>query len=152
MKAIVYTQYGAPDVLRLNEVANPTSRDDEVLIKVQAASVNRSDWEALIGKPLYTRFGGLLKPGRRTLGSDIAGRVEEVGRNVKQFQPGDEAFGDTLECMGGFAKYVCGGETTLAPKPASLNFEQVPVQNRLAPSSSELIAAKRKLTCPESNR
>jgi NADPH:quinone reductase-like Zn-dependent oxidoreductase len=124
MKAIVYTQYGPPDVLQLKEVAKPTPRDDEVLIKVQAVSVNRSDWEGLIGKPLYARIGGLLKPRHQILGSDIAGRVEMAGRNIRRFQPGDEVFGDILPRMGGFAEYVCARESALALKPASMTFEE----------------------------
>ena len=93
MRAIVYTEYGPPEVLQLKEVAKPTPRDDEVLIKVQAVSVNRSDWEGLRGKPLYARIGGLLRPRHQILGSDIAGRVEAVGKNTRRFQPGDEVFG-----------------------------------------------------------
>src|SRR5215210_4596731 len=124
MKAIVYTKYGPPEVLQLKEVARPTPRDDEVLIKVQAVSVNRSDWEGLTGKPLYARIGGLLKPRRQILGSDIAGRVEMVGRNIRRFQPGDEVFGDNLERLGGFAEYVCARERVLALKPASMTFEE----------------------------
>src|SRR5215210_3485139 len=100
MKAIVYTKYGPPEVLQLKEVAKPTPNDDEVLIKLQAVSVNRSDWEGLTGKPLYARIGGLLKPRRHILGSDIAGRVEMAGTNVRRFQPGDEVFGDILGHMG----------------------------------------------------
>src|SRR5260221_11621966 len=125
MKAIVYTRYGSPDVLQLKEVAKPTPTDDEVLIKVQAASVNRSDWEILRGKPLYARIGGLLKPRHQILGSDIAGRVEIAGRNIRRFQPGDEVFGDILGSMGGFAEYVCAPENALALKPASMTFEEV---------------------------
>jgi NADPH:quinone reductase-like Zn-dependent oxidoreductase len=124
MKAIVYTKYGPPEVLQLIEVAKPTPRDDEVLIKVQAISVNRSDWEGLIGKPLYARIGGLLKPRHHILGSDIAGRVEMAGRKIRRFQPGDEVFGDILPRLGGFAEYVCARESALALKPASVTFEQ----------------------------
>lgn len=124
MKAIVYHSYGSPDVLKLEEVKKPIPRDDEVLIKIHAVSVNRSDWEGLIGKPLYARLGGLLRPSRRILGSDIAGRVEATGRNNQRFQPGDEVFGDILGHMGGFAEYVCVDGNTLAQKPASLTFEQ----------------------------
>jgi NADPH:quinone reductase-like Zn-dependent oxidoreductase len=124
MKAIIYTEYGPPDVLQLKEVAKPTPRDDEVLIKVQAASVNRSDWEGLIGKPLYARFGGLLKPGHRILGSDIAGRVETAGRNHSQFQPGDEVFGEMGNYCGGFAEYVCTRGRAWALKPAGMTFEE----------------------------
>ena len=125
MKAIVYTEYGPPEALQLKEVAKPTPKDDEVLIKVLAASVNRSDWEGLRGKPLYARLGGLLRPRQQRLGSDIAGRVEVAGRNVSRFQPGDEVFGDILPRLGGFAEYVCARESVLALKPASMTFEQV---------------------------
>jgi NADPH:quinone reductase-like Zn-dependent oxidoreductase len=90
MKAIVNTHYGSPDVLQLKEVAKPVPKDDELLIKVLAVSVNRSDWEALSGKPLYARIGGLLKPRSQILGSDVAGRVELAGSNQSQFHPGDE--------------------------------------------------------------
>lgn len=125
MKAVVYTEYGPPDVLQIKEIAKPTPTDDEVLIKVQAVSVNRSDWEGLRGKPLYARIGGLRKPRRQILGSDIAGRVELAGRNVRRFQPGDEVFGDILWRMGGFAEYVCARERDLALKPAGMTFEEV---------------------------
>ena len=124
MKAIVYTKYGPPEVLQHKEVAKPTPRDNEVLIKVQAVSVNRSDWETLRGKPLYARIGGLLKPRRQILGSDVAGRVEMAGRDVRRFQPGDEVFGDILPRLGGFAEYVRARESALALKPASMTFEE----------------------------
>jgi NADPH:quinone reductase-like Zn-dependent oxidoreductase len=125
MKAIVYTKYGPPETLQLEEVAKPTPKDDEVLIKVRAVSVNRSDWEGLRGKPLYARIGGLLKPRQQRLGSDIAGRVEMAGRNISRFQPGDEVFGDILPRLGGFAEYVCARESALALKPPSMTFEEV---------------------------
>jgi len=124
MKAIVYHKYGSPDVLKVEEVDMPTPRDNEVLIKVHAVSVNRSDWEGLIGKPLYARIGGLLKPHNKILGSDIAGRVEMAGRNIRQFQPGDEVFGEIPGYHGGFAEYVCAPEKSLARKPASMTFEE----------------------------
>src|SRR5215471_14935963 len=106
MKAIVNTHYGSPEVLQLTEVTTPTPADDEVLVKVQAVSVNRSDWEGLLGKPLYARLGGLFKPkaGSQILGSDIAGRVAMVGRNHRLFQPGDEVFGEMGDYHGGFAE------------------------------------------------
>ena len=125
MKAVVYTKYGPPEVLQLKEVEKPTPWDDEVLIKVQAASVNRSDWEGLRGTPLYARIGGILRPRHQILGSDIAGRVETAGRNIRRFQPGDEVFGDIQGRMGGFAEYVCARESALALKPASMTFEEV---------------------------
>ncbi|TET46440.1 NAD(P)-dependent alcohol dehydrogenase, partial [candidate division TA06 bacterium] len=95
MKAILYTKYGPPDVLQLKEIEKPTPKENEVLIKVHAASINDWDWRLLQGTPFVNRLlYGLLKPKMQILGSDIAGRVEAVGRNVKQFQPGDEVFGD----------------------------------------------------------
>ena len=124
MKAIVRTEYGPPDVLQLKEIAKPTPTDDELLIKVLAVSINGSDREGLIGKPLYARMGGLRRPGYPILGSDIAGRVEKAGRNIGEFQPGDEVFGEIPGYHGGFAEYVCIPETTLARKPPSLKFEE----------------------------
>ncbi|HSK65706.1 MAG TPA: NAD(P)-dependent alcohol dehydrogenase, partial [Anaerolineales bacterium] len=124
MKAIVRHEYGSPDVLKLEEVAMPIPAENEVLVKIHAVSINGSDKEGLIGKPLYVRIGGFRKPGHPILGSDIAGRVERVGRNVTQFQPGDEVFGELPGYHGGFAEYACASEKTLARKPASLTFEE----------------------------
>jgi len=124
MKAIVHHEYGSPDVLKLEEVQKPTPADNELLIKVYAVSVNRSDWEGLIGKPLYARIGGLIKPNNKIPGSDIAGAVEAVGKDVKQFKPGDEVFGLIMNYGGGFAEYACKSEKALALKPASMTFEQ----------------------------
>jgi NADPH:quinone reductase-like Zn-dependent oxidoreductase len=126
MKAIVYHEYGSPDVLKLEEVEKPTPSDDEVLIKVHAASVNYPDWGCVRGKPFYLRLmTGLLKPKNKILGSDIAGRVEAVGRNVTQFQPGDEVFGYIPGFgFGGFAEYVSIPENALALKPDSTIFEE----------------------------
>jgi NADPH:quinone reductase-like Zn-dependent oxidoreductase len=126
MKAIVYQKYGPPDVLELKEVEKPTPKDDELLIKVRAASANAADWRLLRADPFLVRLMGmgLLKPKNTILGADIAGRVEAVGRNVKQFQPGDEVFGDISGCgWGGFAEYVSVPESALALKPANLSFE-----------------------------
>jgi NADPH:quinone reductase-like Zn-dependent oxidoreductase len=124
MKAIVYTKYGSPDVLQLKEVEKPTPEDDEVLVKVHAASVNAYDWHFLTADIFLIRLmgGGLLKPKNTRLGADIAGRVEAVGKNVRQFQPGDEVFGDIGH--GGFAEYGCAAESRLALKPANLSFEE----------------------------
>src|SRR5690242_5747890 len=107
MKAIVYHKYGSPDVLQLEEVEKPAPGDDEVLIKVSAAAVNAADWRLVRADPFLVRlYNGILKPKRTILGSDVAGRVEAVGGNVKQFQPGDEVFGDLFVCgWGGFAEY-----------------------------------------------
>ena len=127
MKAIVYHTYGSPDILKLEEVEKPVPNDDEVLVKVYAASVNAADWHLLRAKPFLVRLmaGGMFKPKYSILGADIAGRVEAVGRNVTQFQPGDEVFGDIAGCgLGGFAEYVCARENALMLKPASLTFEE----------------------------
>ena len=127
MKAIVYTHYGSPDVLQLKEVAKPTPKDHEVLVKVHAASINAAELHLLRGKPFLMRLMGfgLLKPKHTILGAAMAGRVEAVGRNVTQFQPGDEVFGDvTKSGFGAFAEYVCATEDALALKPANVTFEQ----------------------------
>jgi len=124
MKAVVYTRYGPPDVLRLTDVEVPTPKDNEVLVKVHAVSLNRSDWEVLRGKPLYSRMAGPFRPRHHVLGSDIAGRVEAAGRNTTLFQPGDEVFADVLSHMGGFAEYVCVPESVLALMPAGMTYEE----------------------------
>ena len=125
MKAIVQTEYGPPDVLELKEVEKPAPKDDEVLVKVCAASVNAADVEILRGD-WAARFGGPFKPQHKIPGSDLAGRVETVGSNVKQFQPGDEVWGDLSFPYnhGTFAEYVCVSEKALTIKPASMIFEQ----------------------------
>lgn len=127
MKAIVFTQYGPPDGLELTEVPKPTPKDDELLIRVHASSINSWDWEFLNGIPFINRLMfGLLKPkpGKRILGADIAGTVEAVGRHVTRFQPGDEVFGDLWDNWGGFAEYACAHETALEPKPTNSTFEE----------------------------
>jgi NADPH:quinone reductase-like Zn-dependent oxidoreductase len=127
MKAIVYIKYGPPDVLELKEVEKPTPQDNEVLVKVHAASLNAYDWHLLRADPFLVRLmgGGLLKPKNQILGADLAVQVEAVGRNVKQFQPGDEVFGDLSGCgCGGFAEYVSVPENALALKPANMTFEE----------------------------
>ena len=116
MKAIVCTKYGPPDVFQLKEVEKPTPKNNEALVKVHAASFNATDLE-------YLR--GARKQKNKILGSDIAGRVEAVGRNVKQFQPGDDVFGDLFACgFGAFAEYVAVPENVLTLKPASMTFEE----------------------------
>jgi len=123
MKAIVYTRYGPPDVLQIAEVEKPIPNENQLLIKVHAASVNAGDYRVRGGKPFLLRLviGGLLKPKDSRLGSDVAGRVEAVGENVKQFRPGDEVFG----CAhGAFAEYVLAKEANLALKPANRSFEE----------------------------
>jgi NADPH:quinone reductase-like Zn-dependent oxidoreductase len=127
MKAMVFEKYGPPESLQLKEVERPIPKDNEVLIEVHAASVNDSDWGVQRRTPFVNRLlFGILKPRTKILGCDIAGRVEAVGRNVKQFQPGDEVFGDISGCgYGGFAEYVCARENALVLKPASMTFEEV---------------------------
>jgi NADPH:quinone reductase-like Zn-dependent oxidoreductase len=127
MKAIVCTKYGPPDVLHLEDVTKPAPKDDEVLISIHAASINAKDWRLMRANPFFIRLmvGGLSKPKYKILGFDVAGRVEAVGSNVKQFQPGDEVFGCLSRYSGGaFAEYVCAGENEIALKPANLSFEQ----------------------------
>ena len=125
MKAIVYDNYGPPDVLELQEVDKPAVKDDQVLVRVQAASVNPLDWHFLRATPFFARLAtGLLKPKRKILGADLAGRVEAVGGNVKQFQPGDEIVGGSLN-LGAFAEYVCLPEDgVVVLKPARTTFEE----------------------------
>jgi NADPH:quinone reductase-like Zn-dependent oxidoreductase len=122
VKAIVYHKYGSPDVLHLEEVEKPTPKDDEVLIKVYGASANPLDWHYMRAAPFFMRFfSGLLKPKNKILGADIAGQVETVGKSVKQFQPGDEVYGDISNRS--FAEYVCVIEDKLVMKPANLLFD-----------------------------
>ena len=127
MKAIVYTQYGSPDVLQVKDVEKPTPKDNEVLVKIHAASANPADWHTMRGAPFLARLvNGLFKPKNPRLGADVAGRVEAVGRTVTQFQVGDDVFGCMpLNEMSSFAEYVCAKEDTLVLKPAKMTFEQV---------------------------
>jgi NADPH:quinone reductase-like Zn-dependent oxidoreductase len=122
MKAIVYSNYGSPSVLKCEEIEKPTAGDNEVLIRVRAASVNPLDWHFMRGTPYFVRIpAGLLRPKDRRLGVDVAGQVEAVGRNVTLFKLGDEVFG---ACRGAFAEYVCTSESALAMKPGNVTFEQ----------------------------
>jgi NADPH:quinone reductase-like Zn-dependent oxidoreductase len=122
MKAVIYTAYGSPDILQFTEVEKPTPNENQVLVKVYAASVNPLDWHRMRGAPFLARLGeGLRKPKNPRIGADLAGRVEAVGSNVTQFQPGDAVFG----CVtGAFAEYVCARETAFALKPTNLSFEE----------------------------
>lgn len=124
MRAVVYDRYGPPDVLRIEDVPQPAPGAGQVLVEVVATSVNLSDWETLLGTPLYSRIGGLRSPARRILGSDIAGRVAAVGPAVTRFQPGDEVYGDNLGLKGGFAEYAVAPESALAHKPPALTFAE----------------------------
>ena len=124
MKAIIYTKYGPPEVLQLKEVEKPTPKDNEVLVKVMAASANPADWHIIRGEPKFARLAfGLTKPKNVIPGIDIAGKVEAVGKNVKEFKPGDEVFGD-CGWGGAFAEYVCVNEKRMVPKPANISFEE----------------------------
>ncbi len=126
MKAIVYTEYGSADVLKLKELEKPAPKDNEVLIKVHAASTNPADWHLMRAEPFLARLAnGMFGPKNTRLGSDVAGTVEAIGRNVTQFQVGDEVFGSMpLDLLGSFAEYVSAPEELLALKPARLTFEQ----------------------------
>lgn len=127
MKAIVFTRYGPPDGLELKEVPKPKPGDEEILVRVHASSINSWDWEFLNGEPFINRlFYGLLKPspGKRILGSDVAGTVEAVGKAVGRFQTGDEVFGDLWDNWGGFAEYACGKETAFELKPRHATFAE----------------------------
>ena len=122
MNAITYHHYGSPDVLALEEIPKPAPGQNEVLVKVRAASVNPFDWHFMRGTPYAVRvIAGLRKPKITGLGVDVAGEVEAVGRNVTQFSPGDEVFGT---CRGAFADYVCSSESALVKKPENVTFEQ----------------------------
>ena len=124
MKAVVYHKYGTPDVLELTEADKPVPKEDEVLIKVHAASINDWDSGLLHGDMINRILNGLSRPKRKILGSDIAGSIEAVGKNVSRFKPGDEVYGDLSGKWGGFAEYVCAREDQLALKPVNMSFEQ----------------------------
>ena len=124
MKAVVHDRYGSPDVLRIEDVPVPSPAAGQVRVQIAATSINLSDWEGLTGSPAYARMGGLRSPARPTLGSDIAGVVDEVGEAVTEFRPGDEVYGDNLALMGGFAEYAVAPESALAHKPARLTFAE----------------------------
>ena len=122
MKAIVYREYGPPDVLRCEEIDKPTPGDSEVLLQVRAAALNPYDWHFMRGEPYAIRLmAGIGKPKNNRIGADVAGIVESVGRNVTQFKPGDAVYG---VCQGAFAEYVCIAETKLVKKPDGISFEQ----------------------------
>jgi NADPH:quinone reductase-like Zn-dependent oxidoreductase len=124
MKAVIYTDYGSPDVLEIRDIKKPVPTDDQVLIKVRAAAVNPYDWHFIRGTPYVMRFmmGGIRKPKDPRLGVDYAGTVEAVGKNVTRFKPGDEVFGNR---SGAFAEYLCArADRAIALKPANMTFEQ----------------------------
>ena len=126
MKAIIYTKYGSPNVLQFREVPKPSPADNEVLVKIHASSVNAADWRMMRADPFMVRLhAGLLRPTKfHILGADIAGRIEAVGKDVAQFKPGDEVYGDVFGSgFGGFAEYKCARESELVLKPTNLTFE-----------------------------
>ena len=124
MKAVIYNKYGGPEVLQVKEIEKPFPKNNEVLIKVHAVSINDWDWGLLHGDFVNRMLNGLLKPKRKILGSDIAGHIEAVGKNITRFKTGDDVYGDLSGQWGGFAEYVCARETALVLKPASMRFEE----------------------------
>ncbi|MEM6451781.1 MAG: NAD(P)-dependent alcohol dehydrogenase [Cyanobacteria bacterium P01_D01_bin.105] len=138
MKAIVQSEYGSADVLRLEELEKPVITDNEVLVRVRGAGVHAGDWHLMRGTPFLIRlvFGGILKPKLKTIGTDIAGQVEAIGKDVTQFQPGEEVFGDLSSYgFGAFAEYISVPEEALVSKPTNLSFEEaatVPVSGLAA--------------------
>jgi len=122
LKAIVYTKYGGPEVLQVKEIDKPSPKDDEVLVKVYAASINDWDWGLLQGDFINRLLNGLTKPKKKILGSDVAGRIEAIGKNITRFKTGDDVYGDLSGSWGGFAEYVCAPEKVLALKAASMTF------------------------------
>jgi NADPH:quinone reductase-like Zn-dependent oxidoreductase len=125
MRAVTYTQYGWPDVLRISETARPKPLDDEVLVEVHAASVNAYDWHVLTADVFLIRLmAGLFRPKKNTLGADISGRVVAIGKNVGRFRLGDEVFGTARGATGGFAEFTCAREKALELKPANVSFEE----------------------------
>ncbi|SED94464.1 NAD(P)-dependent alcohol dehydrogenase [Ruania alba] len=124
MRAVVYDRYGPPEVMRLVDLPRPEPGRGQVLVRVRATSVNLSDYETLRGRPLYARMGGLWRPARSVLGSDIAGEVEAVGPGVEVFRPGDRVYGDNLVLKGGFAEFAVMPERVLTPVPDGLTFAQ----------------------------
>ncbi len=140
MRAVVQDRYGGLDALRAVELDEPTPGPGQVLIRVEATSINLSDWETLRGAPLYARIGGLRRPARPVLGSDIAGRVEAVGPEVVGFAVGDEVYGDNLWLKGGFAEYAVAPASVLANKPAGLTFAQASTIPQAGPIALQGVA------------
>ena len=145
MKAFTRSKYGSTDMLQLDEVEKPVPRENEVLVKVFAVSINVDDLEHLRGT-IAVRLASPLKPKYKILGSDIAGKVESVGKNVKQFKPGDEVFGDLTEYgFGGFAEYVCVPEDALLLKPQMMSFEDASTITSRVAIAMRYLRAKRQI-------
>lgn len=148
MKAVVRDRYGSTDVLRVEDVPVPSPAAGQVRVKVVATSVNLSDWECLRGSPAYARIGGLRVPAHRTLGSDIAGVVDDLGEGVFRFKLGDEVYGDNLALKGGFAQYALAPESALALKPDQLTFAEastLPQAGAIALQGTKWAAAGRRV-------
>jgi NADPH:quinone reductase-like Zn-dependent oxidoreductase len=148
VRAVVYDEYGSPDVLRVEEVPVPKPADDQVLVRVAATSVNLTDWEGVRGRPAYARIGGLRRPARPVLGSDIAGRIEAVGDDVTGFRPGDEVCGDNLTLKGGFAEFAVLPESAVAHKPGELSFAEastIPQPGAIALQGTKLAGPGKRL-------
>ncbi|HET9997595.1 MAG TPA: NAD(P)-dependent alcohol dehydrogenase [Nocardioides sp.] len=148
MKAVIHDRYGGPEVLRVEDVPVPTPTQGQVRVRIRATSVNLSDWEGLTGSPGYARMGGLRRPRRRILGSDIAGVIDAVGPGVSRFREGDEVYGDNLALMGGFAEFAVAAESALVAKPAELSFVQastIPQAGAIAVKGTARVAGGRVL-------
>ena len=128
MKAIIYSKYGGPEVLRLEETEKPSPKDDEVLIRNYAVSLNDWDFGLMQGDFVNRILNGLRKPKRKILGSDIAGRIEAVGKNVTRFKIGDQVYGTSFKKFGAYAEYICLPENAMiSPKPATLSYNEAAV-------------------------
>jgi NADPH:quinone reductase-like Zn-dependent oxidoreductase len=146
MKAIVTPKYGSPDVLQFKDVDTPTPTEDEVLIKVRAASLNAADFEIQRGSILTRIGGGPLRPKNKIPGTDVAGVVEAIGANITQLQPGDEVMGDLFMFgAGAYAEYVCAPEEALTLKPASMSFEEAATYPQAAVLALQCLRDKKQL-------
>lgn len=141
MRAVVFEQYGAPEVLRVEEVPVPSPGPGQVLVQVATTSLNLTDWEGLTGRPAYARMGGWRSPAHPVLGSDIAGRVEEIGTGVTRFRVGDGVYGDNLALKGGFAEYAVAPESVLAHKPDGLTFAEASTIPQTGPIAMQAVGA-----------
>ena len=145
MEAIVTGRYGPPERLKLQEVDKPSPKENEVLIRVHASSLNAADFEIQRGGFIH-RIVGPLKPKHKIPGSDVAGLVEAVGSNVNHFDPGDEVVGDLFDVgFGAFAQYVCAPEHVLTPKPASMTFEEAATYPQAAVIALQCLRGKKEI-------